>query len=78
MWTIRTPKHRALVALIKAERQKAGLRQIDVAKKLGQSQSWIVRLEGGQRRIDVVEFLLIAKVVGFDPVEAIRHISRMR
>ena len=67
-----------MVALIKAERQKAGLRQIDVAKKLGQSQSWVMRLEGGHRRIDVVEFLLIAKVVGFDPVEAIRQIARMR
>ena len=78
MWTIRTSRHRALVALIKAERQKAGLRQIDVAKRLGQSQSWIVRLEGGQRRIDVVEFLQIAKVVGFDPIEALRHISRVR
>ena len=64
--------------MLKAERQKAGLRQIDVAKRLGQSQSWMVRLEGGQRRIDVVEFLLIAKVVGFDPIEALKQISRVR
>ena len=66
------------MALLIAERQRAGLRQTDLARKLGESQSWVARVESGQRRIDVVEFLQIARVVGFDPVEALRQISRVR
>jgi len=31
------------------------------------SQSFVARVESGERRIDVVEFLNIAKAIGFDP-----------
>ena len=36
-------------------RVEAGLRQVDLANKLGVYQSWVTHMESGQRRIDVVE-----------------------
>ena len=71
--TIQTTAHQALVALLIAERMRAGLRQEDVAERLNQHQSWIARVESGQRRVDVVEFLALAKAIGFDPAAAIKR-----
>jgi hypothetical protein len=30
-----------------------------------------------QRRVDVVEFLELSKVLDFDPIDAIRHLQRV-
>lgn len=65
--TIGTKRHKALIALLIEERVAAGMTQDDLADALGEYQSFVARLESGQRRIDVIEFLDIAKVVGFDP-----------
>jgi transcriptional regulator with XRE-family HTH domain len=68
----------AAVELIVAERRKAGLRQADVAKKLGEYQSWVSRLESGTRGVDVTEFLNLAQAIGFDAGAAIRRLDRAR
>lgn len=50
--------------------------QAQLAEKLGQYQSFVARLESGQRRVDVIEFLDLASKLGFDPANAIRLISQ--
>lgn len=58
--------HNALVQLIIDKRKAAGLTQDDLARTLGEHQSFIARLESGQRRIDVVEYIALSRVIGFD------------
>jgi transcriptional regulator with XRE-family HTH domain len=58
------------------KRKKAGLRQIDVAKRLGRYQSYVAYVETGQMLIDVAEFLELAEGIGFDPREAITRLVR--
>ena len=72
--TIHTKMHRAMVDLIKEERKARGLSQAEVARRLGEYQSWMMRLESGDRRVDIVEFHRVAKAIGFDPVRAVRKI----
>jgi Helix-turn-helix domain len=68
---------RLLGAFIGSERRRAGLTQREVAARLGQSQGWLSRIECGPRqRIDVVELLALADVIGFNPVEALRVLRR--
>lgn len=74
--TLGTERHKALIALLIEKREAAGLTQIALAKKLGEYQSFVARLESGQRRVDVVEFLLLSEILGFDPYKALRTISR--
>ena len=74
--TIGTPRHEALRAYLVRAREKAGLRQVDVAQRLGRHQPFLTFIENGQRRIDVVEFLELADAIGFDPHAALRIIRR--
>jgi len=53
--TIFTESHRQLVSQLTKARKKAKLRQVDAAKKLGRTQSYISKIESGQRRIDTVQ-----------------------
>lgn len=57
-----------LVEALIAARHSSGLRQIDVAKKLNKDQSYISNIERGQRRVDVLEFYMLARALGADPV----------
>jgi transcriptional regulator with XRE-family HTH domain len=53
--TIFTKAHKDLVKKLVKARRAAKLRQIDAAKKLGRTQSYISKIEAGQRRIDTVQ-----------------------
>ena len=57
-------------ALVDA-RVKAGLGQKDLADRLRCHQSLIARLESGQRWVDVVELVVLARAIGFDPFEVL-------
>jgi len=68
--------HAKIVDLLIAERERAGLKQGDLAKRLKLQQSFVSRLESGQRRVSVCEFFVFARAIGFDPHAALRRIMR--
>jgi transcriptional regulator with XRE-family HTH domain len=70
-------RHQALIDLLVEKREAAGLTQAELAAKLGEYQSFIARLESGQRRVDVVEFLEIAEMLGFDAAKAISALKKI-
>ena len=72
-----TTRHKALVELLIRKREAAGMTQADLAARLGEYQSFVARLESGQRRIDVVEFLELADAVGFDPAKIISAVKKI-
>jgi transcriptional regulator with XRE-family HTH domain len=73
--TLGTERHNALIALLTEKREAAGLTQTGLAAKLGEYQSFVARLESGQRRVDVIEFLELAAVLQFDAAAAIKTLS---
>lgn len=74
--TLGSAIHKALIELLVAKREAAGMTQADLAKELGEYQSFVARLESGQRRVDVVELMKIAEVLGFDPAKMIGVLQR--
>ncbi|UWU23331.1 helix-turn-helix transcriptional regulator [Rhizobium sp. CB3060] len=56
-------------------RHAAGYTQEYVSKAIGHHQSYMAKLETGQRRLDVVEYIAIAKVIGFDPAAELRVLA---
>jgi transcriptional regulator with XRE-family HTH domain len=55
-----------LSKLIKA-REEAGFTHRDVAERLGMFHSWISKTESGDRRLDVMELMLLAELYGKPP-----------
>ena len=53
--------------MLKAERLTAGLTQQQVADRLGRPQSFVAKVEGCERRLDVVEFVNLCRALGVDP-----------
>ncbi len=69
-------KHAQLRKLLVQARHDAGLTQVALAKKLGRPQSFVSKFERGERRLDVAEFLDIARALGIDPSTTIADFER--
>jgi transcriptional regulator with XRE-family HTH domain len=65
----------AFTELLKEERRKAGLTQAMLAKKLRRPQSYVSKYERGDRRLDIIEFLEIARAIKFDPNEILQKLD---
>lgn len=74
--TVTSPLQKKLAKMLVELRKKAGLRQVDLAAKLGVYQSWVTHLESGQRRVDVIELIELGRIMGFDPAEVVRKLNR--
>jgi transcriptional regulator with XRE-family HTH domain len=53
-----------LISVIVARREAAGLTQRQLTAKLKRSNSFVWKLEAGERQLNVLEFMEIAKVLG--------------
>ena len=60
--TIRSSEYKEVIRKLKAARMAAGLSQVEVAKKLNKSQSYISKAEAGEQRIDVIELKKFADI----------------
>lgn len=60
--TIRTKEYAIFIERMKKARLEAGLKQIDVAKKVKRPQSYISRVESGEYRLDILEVKRFAKL----------------
>jgi transcriptional regulator with XRE-family HTH domain len=74
--TLGSRRHAALIALLTERREALGMTQTQLADRLGEYQSFVARLESGQRRVDVVEFLELAEVLGFDAGKALGTVRK--
>ena len=70
--TIYDESYRSLVDAVRAARIAGGVTQQQVADALGKPQSFVAKVEGFERRLDVIEFLRFSKAAGWDPIPAIR------
>ena len=59
---IYSQEHKYLVEKIKKARLEIGLDQKEVAKLLKKTQSYISKIESGQRRIDIIQLKEFAKL----------------
>jgi transcriptional regulator with XRE-family HTH domain len=65
--TLRGPGHRRVIAVLVAARRAAKLTQRQLANNLKRPQSFVGRIEAGERRVDIIEFIEIARVLNADP-----------
>jgi transcriptional regulator with XRE-family HTH domain len=58
-------------------RKSKDLTQADVALKLGRPQSFVAKYEGGERRLDVVEFVEVANALETEPSQLLADLIRL-
>jgi transcriptional regulator with XRE-family HTH domain len=74
--SIYSTRYERLRLLLKEKRTAAGLTQTVVAGRLQKLPSYVAKYEGGDRRLDVIEFMSIADAIGFDPANFIRQLRK--
>ena len=72
-----TAKYERFRLLLVAARQTAQLTQAELAKKLALPQSYVSKYERGERRLDVVEFLDVARALNVDPLEFMANLEKL-
>lgn len=66
----------ALLELLAAARTERGITQTVLAARLGKPQSFVAKIEGGERRLDVIELLAFADALNLDALELVEQLSR--
>lgn len=75
--TIYQSAYLRLVGLLRERRESLGISQTRLASHLGWPQQRISSVESGARRLDVLEFCLIAAALGFSPAEVSDQVLKM-
>lgn len=67
--SVHSSEQAAFCDLMVAARKAAGLTQHALVLRLKKPQSFVAKYEGGERRLDVVEFIAISRALGADPLK---------
>jgi transcriptional regulator with XRE-family HTH domain len=72
-----TEEHKILLELLKKARVDAGLRQVDLAKRLGVPQSMISKYEVGERRVDLLELRDICAALDISLLDFVQKLENL-
>ena len=62
--SIYTHDYQVLLRLLRDTREHAGVTQVELARRLGQTQSYVSKIECGDRRLDIVQLRTILTALG--------------
>ena len=71
-----SPAYKRLCAALTSARAMAGLNQTELARRLGKPQSYVSKVEQGERRLDVIEYAEYAAALGSDPIRLLRKVLK--
>lgn len=71
--SIFTQRHQELIGFIASARKAAGITQVELAERLGKPQSFVSKVERGERRLDVIEFCELAEALRRDPAKLLQE-----
>ena len=73
--TIYSPVYRMLIQRLRLAREAKGLKQEQVARKLGVSRQWLGSVERCQLRLDVVQLVRLCRVCGVSAIELVQSVE---
>jgi DNA-binding XRE family transcriptional regulator len=74
--SFRAQQNELFLALLRDRREALGLRQSDLAQRLGESQVTVSRVENGDRRLDVIELRAWLRALKLGFVPFVRQLDR--
>jgi transcriptional regulator with XRE-family HTH domain len=73
--SLSSPHYAAMLQTLIGARKAAGIKQIELAGRLGKPQSFVSKVERGERRVDVIELLIIVRAIGADEIALVSKIA---
>ena len=74
--TLRSPEYARLIELVKDARIRSGLTQKQICDRLGKPKNYLIKVERGERRLDVVELFRLCDVISADPLVLLSSFAR--
>jgi transcriptional regulator with XRE-family HTH domain len=74
--SIHSARYAVFLNTLKKARLEAGLTQIQLARKLGETQTFVSKCERGERRIDVIELGTFCRAFGLSLKQFITMLER--
>lgn len=74
--SIYTREHASVTQLLRAARKRSGLTQVELAERLGLTQSHLSKIERGEARIDIVQLRTYCHKVGTTLGEFVADLER--
>ena len=71
-----TDAYDAFRAALVAARKEAGVTQVELASRLGRPQQFVSKTENGERRLDLIEFVALARALEVDPKDLFARVLR--
>lgn len=71
--SINSPQNIKLIAWLKDQRSKQKLSMRELAERLDVPHSFVGKVEQGERRLDVIEFIQYCEALEVSPIEAINQ-----
>ena len=62
--SIASSEYKVFLRELRAARHRSGLTQVDLAARLGETQSFISKCERGERRLDIAELRAFCQAIG--------------
>ncbi len=75
--SIYSKEYKLFLRQLKAAREKAELTQKDVAKRIGETQSFVSKCERGERRIDIIELRAFCKAFKIPFLNYVKSFDRL-
>lgn len=66
----------SMMTVLRRERGRSDLTQAELAGRLRRPQSYVAKVETGERRLDVVEFVEYARAIGLEPAHLLALILK--
>lgn len=67
--------YKKLITRLAEARKAMDLKQVELADRLAKPQSFVSKVENGERRLNVVEFLIYTRAMGIDEIELLQSIA---
>jgi transcriptional regulator with XRE-family HTH domain len=67
--------HKALLTYLREVREAAGVTQVELAEKIGETQSFVSKCERGERRLDILELREWCQGLGLPLIDFVRGLE---
>ncbi len=75
MGSIYTEEYQQIIHSLRKARITKGITQTELAEALDKPQSFVAKVENGEKRLDVIEFMHIAQLLDCDPLKLLKQLK---